>query len=77
MNIGALTVISRFEMPWSKASRERTWQAFLRGGTNHSSQAMNLPAIINRCEREGIPYRLTALPGIGYSIGRFDPEGKK
>jgi hypothetical protein len=52
----------------SKAAQERTWQMFLKGGTSHSAQAHTLPYIINRCEREGIPYQLKAMPGSGYYI---------
>lgn len=52
----------------SKAARERSWQAFLKGGTNHSGSAMTLGPIIRRCEREQIAYRLTAWPGHGYYL---------
>lgn len=52
----------------SKAAYERTWFAFMHGGTGHSGGANMLPYIINRCEREGQPYVLTANPGHGYYI---------
>ncbi len=50
---------------------KRVWESFLKDGhTNHSASAMLLPVILNRCERERIPYTLKALPGAGYYIER-------
>jgi hypothetical protein len=65
MEHALLTVISTHEMALSKAAQRRTWDAFLAGGTLHSSRAATLPYIIRRCEQEQIPYVLTAHPGIG------------
>lgn len=52
----------------SKIARARCWQEFLHHGTSHSAGAEMLLDIINRCEREGIPYVLQASPGHGYYI---------
>ena len=65
---GVIRVIIDETMPISKAALERNWQAFMRGGTNHSGRGATLAAIINRADREGIPYVLTAHPGLGYHI---------
>ncbi len=46
----------------------RTWNAFMAGGTNHSSAAHTLSYIMQRCEEEKIPYVLQAMPGKGYFI---------
>ena len=58
----------------SRPMRERMWEAFLEHGTNHSQQALTLPYIINRCEEENVPYRLTAIPGQGYFIEQLPPQ---
>ena len=63
-----LTVISVFEIAMSKTAQQRTWAAFMGGGTNHSARASTLPYIIRRCETEKIPYTLIAAPGMGYFI---------
>lgn len=52
----------------TKTAMRRTWKAFLSGGTNHSQWAFTLPYIINRCEREGVDYKLVGCPGVGYRI---------
>lgn len=52
----------------SKAAGEHAWAMFLETGTTHSRQALTLPYIMNRCEREKQPYVLKALPGEGYYI---------
>ena len=53
------------------AAIKRVWDAFLNGGTSHSAGAFTLTHIINRCEDEGIAYRLSAHPGHGYHIEPF------
>lgn len=65
-----LIVMSTFEdeLPLSKAQQRRTWEAFMEGGTTHSGRAQTLPYVMRRCEREKIPYKLTAVPGQGYHI---------
>jgi hypothetical protein len=60
----------------SKAAFRRSWDAFMAHGSNHSAGAHMLPRIIRRCERERIPYRLSAMPGIGYYIETIDVEEK-
>ena len=57
----------------SNKLQEMFWANFLEKGTNHSGQGMTLPHIINRCERERVPYRLTAYPGQGYRIEPIEP----
>ena len=52
----------------SKAAQERTWKWFMGGGTSHSALALTLSYIIERCEREKVPYTLDAHPGLGYFI---------
>jgi hypothetical protein len=63
-------IVSDMELlhPTSKTHKERSWKAFLAGGTRHSPLAQTLPDIIRRCEREGVAYQLTAAPGLGYHI---------
>lgn len=63
-----LCVNSPYEFALTKAAQRRTWDAFMRGGTNHSSRASTLPYIMRRCELEHIPYVLHAVPGKGYYI---------
>lgn len=63
-----LVVGSPFEFPMSATQAADTWRRFLAGGIQHSGQAATLPYVIRRCEREGVPYRLTAYPGQGYFI---------
>ncbi len=59
----------RFRM--SDEVKEMIWSGFLSAGcTSHSSRAQTLPYIINRCQKEGVPYRLTAQPGLGYMVER-------
>lgn len=68
---GAFQVVRlRDPVFFSKTAHERTWQEFLKHGTNHSANASMLCEIINRCEREGISYILQAHPGYGYYIKR-------
>jgi hypothetical protein len=43
------------------------------GSTQHSDLRMFLPYIIEHCERNRIPYRLTAKPGLGYFIEKVKP----
>ncbi len=52
----------------SKPMLESTWNAFLEGGTNHSADAQTLEYVMNRCEEEGVPFKLSGLPGVGYFI---------
>jgi len=68
-----LTVISTHELALSKAAQKRVWKSFCHGGSNHSADASTLPYIIRRCEQEGVPYALTAYPGVGYFIERAIP----
>lgn len=76
---GVLQVVNlrQHELTASKAQNERIWRAFLRDGTSHSARALTLAYIINRCEREGVGYKLTALPGMGYYIEHQDMEHLK
>lgn len=77
---GALEVVSMYqhEMSLSKVQQEKQWRNFLAGhGSNHSERALTLAHIINRCEREGVGYRLTALPGMGYYLEKQDMEHLK
>lgn len=63
--------------PRYERSAQMTWDSFVRNGhTNHSRAATLLPVIMNRCEKEGIPYILKAFPGAGYYIER-DKETEK
>jgi len=49
------------------------WSRFLGKGTsNHSVDATTLPSVMNRCEKQNIPYQLMAMPGAGYFIRRLD-----
>ncbi len=52
----------------TKAAQRRTWEAFMDGGTSHSAAALTLSYIIERCEMRGVPFELTARPGLGYFI---------
>jgi hypothetical protein len=52
----------------TKAQQRRTWNEFVKHGTSHSAGAGTLVYLINRCEREGISYRLSANPGMGYRM---------
>lgn len=63
-----LTVISTHELALSKAAQKRTWDAFMKHGTQHSANASTLPYIIRRCEQDQIEYKLIAAPGVGYFI---------
>jgi hypothetical protein len=67
-------IVSDMELlhPTNKTHKETSWQIFLKQGTRHSALAQTLPDIIRRCEREGVAYRLTAVPGQGYFIEPFE-----
>lgn len=52
----------------TNANLKRVWKEFIEHGTSHSSRGFWLTHIINRCEDEGKPYKLIALPGKGYWI---------
>lgn len=54
--------------PLRKSQQKLIWDLFMGGGTSHSALAQTLPYVMQRCEEEGIPYRLTAQPGAGYYI---------
>jgi hypothetical protein len=73
---GSLIVMSLWDEIGSKAFHERSWKQFKVSGTNHTSRAQTLARIINRCEREGVAYRLTAQPGLGYYIEPLDKDKK-
>lgn len=65
--------LTRFREPsfFAKRVHEQTWQRFKTGnGSNHSAIAGTLIELVNRCEREGVPYILQAHPGHGYYIKR-------
>lgn len=62
------------EIVVSKTVREQSWQAFLREGSTHSARAYILPWLIRRCEMEGISYRLTASPGLGYHMDPLEKQ---
>jgi hypothetical protein len=63
-------IVSHMELehPLSKTQQRRSYEMFKRGGTRHSALAQTLPCIVRRAEAEGQPYRITAMPGIGYFI---------
>jgi hypothetical protein len=44
----------------------------LTGKAHHSGNASTLQYIIDYCEDNLIGYQIKALPGIGYSIEKFD-----
>lgn len=50
------------------ALQRTMWDLFRREGTGHSMNAATLWYILDRCEAEGIAYRLTAEPNAGYFI---------
>lgn len=60
---------------WERRTATQTkmvWDEFMRSGTSHSGNATTLPYVINRCEQEGIPYKLEAAPGMGYRLERIE-----
>jgi len=63
-----LNATSPYEIDLDRNRKAHTWRAFLEHGSNHSARASTLPYIIRRCEREGVGYVLTAMPGQGYHI---------
>jgi hypothetical protein len=63
-----LSATSPYEMEIDRATGSRLWVAFLSSGSTHSLRAGTLPYIMRRCEREGVPYILKAVPGKGYNI---------
>ena len=63
-----LNATSPYEQELDRNRRAYVWRAFLEHGSNHSARATTLPYIIRRCEREGVGYVLTAMPGQGYHI---------
>jgi len=65
---GRLRVVSFGEIVPRKKTGATLWRQFLAGGSFHSGEAGLVPYIVNRCEREGIPYILEAVPGHGYGI---------
>lgn len=72
-----LCVTSPNEMEMNAKMLSMVWRNFLKGGvTSHSAQAASLPHIVRRCEREKIPYRITAHPGQGYTIERIKEQVK-
>lgn len=48
----------------------RQWLAELKEGkpTHHSSQGLTVAYYIEALEAAGVPYKLTAYPGLGYYI---------
>lgn len=53
----------------TKTQSERNWQRFLAGETsNHSTNGETLLDMLNRAEFYGVPYQLTAVPGMGYAL---------
>lgn len=54
--------------------KNRTWERFRERGTQHSPLGVHLTYIMERCEQEVVPYRLTASPGKGYFIIPLDRE---
>lgn len=44
-----------------------------KGHSQHSGMGLFLPFILNYCEENSIPYKLTAHPKLGYYIERIDP----
>ncbi len=57
--------------PLSNKTLEAFWDSFIISGSQHSAGAHTLEHIMNRCEREHIPFRLTAMPGMGYYMEVF------
>lgn len=77
LRIITLCTSSPFEIRVGKADGARIWKDFLNHGSNHSSRASLLPYIIRRCEAEGVPYQLKAVPGAGYWIEPIKPDIEK
>jgi len=63
-----LNATSPYEIDLDRNRKAHTWRAFLEHGSNHSARASTLPYLIRRCEREGVGYVLTAMPGQGYHM---------
>ena len=59
----------------TNAAVERSWQHFIKHGSVHSARGTMLTFIINRCEKEYLPYKLVAVPGQGYWIVLCDING--
>jgi hypothetical protein len=70
---GVLTFTSIFGMLLSKAQGDASWKQFKAGGTSHSARAATLWYLLNRCEREGVCYKLEAMPGYGYRLEPIPP----
>lgn len=52
-------------------------EAFERtGNSNHSGAGHTLGIVLQYCEENKIPYRLTAYPGMGYVIEKYTSMGK-
>jgi len=69
-----LVINNPHEVTIPKRMQKSIWSRFLDKGTTHSAQAGTLPYIMRRCEEEKIPYRLTAMPGVGYFIEPLPKE---
>jgi hypothetical protein len=60
--------------------RSRTIRAIIKDSvagvriSTHSAQANTLPLIIEAFEKARIPYRITAVPGLGYTVERYEPH---
>lgn len=53
--------------------REAAWFHFVNNrASTHTTAAVTLPYIMNRCEQEKLPYQLISLPGAGYRIRLLD-----
>jgi hypothetical protein len=61
-------------MAITKATVRDLEAAFVAGGSSHHSGAgATLWIITGYCERNAIPYRIDAYPGVGYDVTRL-PE---
>lgn len=63
----------------SSTQLKRLWDHLTTGGyTTHSGLAITLPWLLRRLEQTGVPYNLTAVPRIGYTLrlDRSRPELK-
>lgn len=73
MLVASSHLYNQEQLKKSRSWEKFTWECFTKHGhAKHSSLAMTLPYIINRCHQEGIAFRLTYQPGGGgYYIERI------
>lgn len=54
--------------PILKADQERLWRSFREGEAVQAIRLSTLSFLFERCEREGVPYHLSARPGFRYAV---------